>query len=188
MIPAILLLLLFGPLPQSAQAQAKGNTDSPIAQEFAKRVAGYVDLHNSVKSEIHKLKPTKSAEAINIHEHKFSRALRHARRGVRQGNIFSVDIATEFRRLIATAMQGAGATRISKSLKHAEPVHLPALRVNSIYPEGVPLQSTPPSLLLNLPKLPSELEYRLVGTNLVLRDVEANLIVDLMPNAIQTQP
>jgi hypothetical protein len=40
-------------------------------------------------------------------------------------------------------------------------------------------------VLKNLPKLPDALEYRIVGKNLIIRDVEANIIVDFVPNAIQ---
>ena len=38
-------------------------------------------------------------------------------------------------------------------------------------------------LLANLPQLPEDMEYRVVGSDLVLRDVDANIIVDLIPNA-----
>ena len=48
----------------------------------------------------------------------------------------------------------------------------------------MPLQSTPPSLLMNLPDLPKGLEYRLLGNELVLRDADANVIVDYVPNAV----
>ncbi|HLY20154.1 MAG TPA: hypothetical protein VKR61_23160, partial [Bryobacteraceae bacterium] len=89
----------------------------------------------------------------------------------------------EFRRLIGLTLQ-AEAPRIRRSLHRAEPVQLHDLRVDRSYPEGVPLQSTPPTILLNLPKLPSELEYRVVGRALVLLDVEANLIVDYIPDAL----
>ena len=58
------------------------------------------------------------------------------------------------------------------------------LRVNESYPAGAPLPTVPPSLLLNLPPLPPEVEYRIVGTDLILHDVEANLIVDWIPDAI----
>ena len=80
-------------------------------------------------------------------------------------------------------MKGPQAARIQDSLQRAEPVQL-ELQVNAVYPASVPLQSTPPSLLLNLPKLPPEVDYRVVGDKLVLRDVEANLIVDFIPHAI----
>jgi hypothetical protein len=64
-------------------------------------------------------------------------------------------------------------------------VQFRAIRVNGDYPAGLPLESTPPSLLLNLPKLPPEVDFRVVGHDLALRDVDANLIVDLMANAIR---
>ena len=38
---------------------------------------------------------------------------------------------------------------------------------------------------MNLPNLPEQLEYRIVGKNLIIRDVEANIVVDFVPNAIQ---
>ena len=60
-----------------------------------------------------------------------------------------------------------------------------ALKVNATYPSDTPLPTTPPQVLMNLPKLPEQLEYRIVGKNLIIRDVEANIIVDFVPNAIQ---
>jgi len=81
------------------------------------------------------------------------------------------------------AMQGGDSARIKSSLKSAEPVKL-RLEVNGAYPDNLPLQSTPPTLLLNLPALPQELDYRIVGHALVLRDAKANLILDFIPNAI----
>jgi len=82
-------------------------------------------------------------------------------------------------------MQGSDKTHVEQSLKRAaEPVQKRPLRVNSVYPPGLPLQSTPPTLLLNLPRLPKELDYRVVGHDLVLRDTEANLIIDFLPDAV----
>ena len=104
--------------------------------------------------------------------------------GARQGDIFTPEISAEFRRLIGITRQGPEAQRIHESLKHAEPLRPRPLRVNAAYPAKVPLQSTPPSLLLNLPKLPPELEYRVVGHDLILRDIEANLIVDFIVNVV----
>lgn len=44
--------------------------------------------------------------------------------------------------------------------------------------------TVPVTLLLNLPRLPEEIEDRIVDKNLILRDVQANIIVDFIPNAI----
>ena len=38
------------------------------------------------------------------------------------------------------------------------------------------------SVLMALPTLPKELEFRFVGRDLILRDTHANLIVDFLPN------
>jgi hypothetical protein len=59
------------------------------------------------------------------------------------------------------------------------------LKVNAKYPQDQPLPTVPPNVLAALPKLPEELEYRIVKKDLILRDVHANLIVDYIPNAIR---
>ena len=46
------------------------------------------------------------------------------------------------------------------------------------------LATMPPSLLAVLPPLPRELEYRIVGRYLVLRDVDASLVLDYIADAV----
>jgi len=171
-------------LAHAVQDQDKVNQSSLILKDFDLRVAAYVKLHKSVRSKIHGLKPTKTPKEIEHYEHSMAHGIREARRGSHQGNIFTPEISAQFRLLIGLAMRGPEAARIQESLKQAEPVQSRPIRANDSYPPGIPLQSTPPSLLLNLPKLPPELEYRLVGRSLILRDIEANLIVDFIVNAL----
>ena len=59
------------------------------------------------------------------------------------------------------------------------------LKVNTKYPEKATLPTVPSNLLLNLPHLPEELEYRIIGKHLILRDTGADLIVDFIPNVIK---
>lgn len=167
-----------------ASEQEKVNPGAQNVADFSQRVADYLKVRRGAISHVASLKPTKSPDAITRHEHALAHEIREARRGVGQGNIFTPAITQEFRRLLAATMQGPEAVRIRSSLRHAEPIQHRPVRVNDIYPHGTPLQSVPPSLLLNLPPLPSELEYRFIGNDLILRDVEANLIVDLIPNAL----
>jgi hypothetical protein len=171
-------------LPWLAPAQDKVNADAAVLQDFDHRVADYIKLRKTIKPESQALKPTASPEKIAHHEHELAERILEARSGAAQGDIFTPEIAAEFRRLIDISMQGADAERIRASLRRAEPVRLKALRVNHRYPKNVPLQSTPPSLLLNLPQLPKELDYRLVGRALLLRDTDTSLIVDYILNAI----
>lgn len=169
---------------QEQPAKRAVNENSAIVSEFQRRVAEYVKLHKSIESQLGPAKPTASPEQIKQHERDLAGKIAQVRAGAKQGDIFSPEIAAEFRRLISMAKQGGNAHRIDSSLQHAEPVRVP-LQINGKYPDGVPLQSTPPTLLINLPKLPPEVAYRLVGSNLAIVDVTANLVVDFMPDAMR---
>jgi hypothetical protein len=60
--------------------------------------------------------------------------------------------------------------------------------VNMTYPPNLPKATFPPRLALSLPQLPEVLEYRLVGHHLILRDFEANLIVDYIAGIVPAPP
>jgi hypothetical protein len=42
----------------------------------------------------------------------------------------------------------------------------------------------PPSLLLKMPELPEQVRYRFVGRTLILRDTDANVILDFIPDIV----
>ncbi len=152
-------------------------------QQFEQRVDAYLKLRQTVEAKLPPLKPTQSAETINRHESDLAAGIRAARGSAKQGDIFTPPVAAEFRRLIGVTMSGPQAVRIQESLNNAEPVRK-RLQVNDSYPDTAPRQSTPPTLLLNLPRLPHGLGYRIAGHDLLLLDEEANLIVDLIPTVI----
>ena len=175
-------------LPGTLHAQAKPaapqvNHDAQIMQLFQNRVTEYIKLHKSIEGQLPPLTPTDSPEKILQHQQELARRIREARKQIAEGDIFIPECRVEFRRLIGIAMRGDAAARIQKSLANSEPVQFP-LNVNASYPAGIALQTTPPTILQNLPKLPAELEYRIVDHQLILRDVNANLIIDFMAEAI----
>ena len=188
LLRGILFLAATFLVPYALQARPKGqgkqvNPHARILQDFENRIAEYVKLHKSIEGKLPALTPTDAPEKILQHQQELARRIREARQQASQGNIFAPEIREEFRNLIGASMRGKQAARIHESLVSSEPVQFP-LNVNASYPPGEPLQSTPPTLLQNLPKLPAELEYRIVGHQLILRDVNANLIVDVMAEAI----
>lgn len=169
---------------QVAAAQTAVNPGAALVEKFQNRIADYLKLRKSAEAAVNEkpLKPTASQEKIRHHQHELREAIVAQRAGAVSGDIFTSEIAAEFRRLIGLAYQ-ADAKHIRESLKRAEPLKL-RVHVNKEYPDDKPLQSMPPSLLTNLPPLPPELEYRIVGRDLILRDVGANLIVDLIARVI----
>jgi len=160
------------------------NRESAIIAEFQKRVSDYVELRKSAVAQLPALKATTSPAKILEYQHTLAAKIVAARPHATRGNIFTPTISMEFRRLIQTTMDGPDARRIRASLRRGEPVKV-SIQVNHPYPETVPVETSPPSLLLNLPKLPAELEYRVVGQGLVLHDVDSNLVVDFIPGVIQ---
>jgi hypothetical protein len=176
---ALLLLLI---VTVTLSADVRVNPDAQLVADFDARVADYMKLHRSAESHF-PMHSTDSPSAIAKEQRAFAAEIRTARANAKQGDLFTPPIAAEFRRLISIAMQGPRAARVRKSLKSAEPVSM-ALDVDQAYPSSVPLQSTPASLLLNLPHLPKGLDYRIVGRRLVLRDVNANLVIDIIPDAL----
>ena len=59
-------------------------------------------------------------------------------------------------------------------------------KVNADYPETAALATVPPLILKRLQRLPDGLEYRFMGRDLILRDTRANLIVDVLREAVPT--
>ncbi len=168
----------------ASSALAAENQVSPEAaaiRDFEARVADYMKVHKQAEAGVRPLKQRDSAAAITRYEDEVGGRIRAARAAAKQGDIFSPAIAAEFRRLIGKTMNGPAGARIRASLRSAEPVQVP-VQIDEPYPSGVPLQSTPPTLLENLPKLPQGLVYRIVGRDLVLKDEPANVVVDFIPS------
>jgi hypothetical protein len=126
----------------------------------------------------------KSVEKLNQSQRSAAQKTKEARQEAKRGDLFTPPIAAYFRRQIQTTLDGRQGPEIRASLRSAEPLRDVPLKVNQVYPQQMPLQSTPPTLLQNLPLLPKELQYRIVGHNLVLLDVVLKLVVDFIPKAL----
>src|SRR5215470_1755057 len=176
---AALVLVPGLPLPTNGQTSSQ---DAAVVKDFESRVTKYLELRRK-EAGTHP-RPTNSPEKIIESQQDLALKVKGFRSDAKQGDIFTAEIAEYFRRQIAATLGGPQGHKIRASLRHAEPVHGLSLQVNQPYPQGIPLQSTPPTLLLNLPTLPKELEYRIIGHNLVLHDLAPNIIVDFFTNAI----
>jgi hypothetical protein len=177
----LLLILVSG---NFAQAQTPAPSDQPDANllaDFGSRVEKYLQSRQKAGGAP---KPATEAEKLAAHRKQTASKVKVERVEAKQGDIFTPEIATYFKKQIAATFAGPEGPKIRASLRRAEPVPPINLKVNKAYPAALPRQSTPPTLLLNLPRLPKELEYRIVGRDLALHDTVTNLIVDFIPNAI----
>ena len=60
----------------------------------------------------------------------------------------------------------------------------PTLRAPAKYPAGLPYPTTPAVVLAVLPVLPTGLQYRIIGKDLILLDQPADVILDYVRNVI----
>jgi hypothetical protein len=164
-------------------AQAAGNNkQDPILNDFEARVNKYLELRK--KEAGSSPRPTHSANKLEQNRSQMARKVQIVRSEAKQGDIFTPEISNYFRQQISASLAGPNGRKVRASLHHAEPVDGVALKVNGPYPQGIPRQSIPPTLLSSLPRLPKELEYRIVGRNLALHDTASDLIVDFISDAI----
>jgi len=167
--------------------QARSPQDSEEARDFktfTDRVQEYVKMQKNLEASLPTLKPTMDAAQIVEHQHALARKIADARRDARQGDIFTHEVTERFRKIIRGAFHGPEGRLARRTIQQDTPFKVPVLRVNDVYPDDIPLTTTPPTLLLKLPELPPELAYRFVGRDLTLKDIKAGLIVDIIPKAI----
>ena len=168
-----------------ALAPQVSEEDARVFKIFTARVQQYVKLQKEVEASLPALKPTFEAARIAEHQKALAMRIAEARSGARQGDIFTHDVSERFRKIIRNAFQGPEGRLARRTIRPDDPSKvIGRLRVNDVYPENIPLTTTPPTLLSKLPQLPQELAYRIVGRDLTLKDTKAGLIVDLIPNAI----
>ena len=177
-----LALILF---TGAAVSGARSGPD-PFA-DFQRRVEQYVKLHKELAKNVPRVKDQAKPDKIVVHERALAAALAKARAGVRPGSIITPATKKEFMRVIAAEMKGPQNKPARDTAKTGNPefptttdpeVKDIKMVVNAVYPKDAPVSTMPPSVLVKLPKLPEQLEYRFVGRDLILRDTVANIIVD----------
>jgi hypothetical protein len=156
------------------------NPTAAALADFTKRVNDYVALHKRVASQVGELDETKSPAEIASREKNLGEAIRLARAGAKQGDLFTPEVSAIFKKVIQQESRNRS-PRVREQRKDAED-EVPAFKpqVNQVYPTTFPLATFPPTLLKVLPPLPKEVEYRIVAGHLILRDTEANLIIDFI--------
>jgi hypothetical protein len=172
-------------------AEDNANPDALVLVDFQKRIDAYMNVHRQAQKDVPPLKETNDPAKIKVAQQALGARIRALRADAKAGDILTPEVRNKFRRLMYPVVEGTAGRETKQELK--EDIHerdegiakkVP-LKVNATYPEGDPLPTTPPNLLMNLPKLPEELEYRIIDKSLILRDAQANIIVDYIPNAIQ---
>jgi hypothetical protein len=157
--------------------------DRKTVATFLDQAKRYVKLRNRVEGKLPKLSKDSTPEQITTHKKAFEEGVRVARANAKPGAIFTTGASEYLRRVIRTEFKGQDRKEVKETILDAETSGIP-LKVNYPYPESKEVTAIPPTLLLTLPQLPKELNYRFVGRHMVLIDKENGLILDYLLNAL----
>lgn len=164
-----------------------GPPEEAILQSFASSVEQHMALHRHLARGLPPLESSRDAENIQFAVEARAEAIRRARPDARVGDLFTREVATLFRGRIRESLAENGYTETAALLIVDKEMDLdgrPVLEVNGRFPWKFASRVLP-CVLAWLPPLPAGLEYRFVHTDLVLVDVDATLIVDILPNALR---
>jgi hypothetical protein len=164
----------------AAQQPPAANQSAAATKAFLDRVQEYVRYHKNVEKMVPPLVDTKDPAKISDREKALGDALIKQRPAAKPGDF----LISQYQPILARIIKEDFAKRPladRKALIQELPKGM-SIGVNTIYPTTIPLATFPSNLLQKLPPLPPELEYRIVGRDLILRDVTGNVVVDVMRN------
>jgi hypothetical protein len=170
-----------------AARQTQGvNPTGAAVLAFKERVAEYVKVHKQADAQVPSLTETKDPAKISQREKALGDAIRQLRAGARPGDVFLEEVRPVLVKVIRDDFAQRSATDRKALIQELPPSV--KLVVNMTYPTSLPLATVPAKLLRELPDLPPELEYRIVGRHLLLRDVKGNIVVDFVRDVVPTIP
>ena len=153
---------------------------------FQRQADVYAFLHRRLERQLPAVEVNADPDTFRRAVESMAGAIRAARPDARQGDLFNPAAQRTIRERIAVALRARGLTPGDIRLAERHDGVAPAsvlLRINGTFPWAASTAMFP-TILDALPALPSELQYRLVGRDLVLVDVHASLIVDILPRAL----
>ena len=163
------------------------NPHAAAMADFKARVEKYAALHKSSRRAPLRRRKTPTLTRSTRRRPGWPPRYKPHARAPNTATSLLLSCARTFRQLLAPELKGEDGRDAKAVLKDDAPAPgTVPFKVNAKYPENQPKPTMPAKLLLNLPRLPEPLEYRVVGQHLLLLDTAADVIVDYILNAITT--
>ena len=156
-----------------------------VLDQFERSIEDHVQLHRRVEQSLPFGRMFDDAEEMFAAREALRRSLVEARSGARQGDIFTPSVSQLLRKRLARAIewhQYDPADILADNRAERTP-GTPMPQVNATFPWGLGAAMWP-TLLRVLPELSEEVEYRFVDRDLVLIDMHANLVLDILEGAL----
>jgi hypothetical protein len=174
--------LLVVALAASQPLAAEQRVDA--VQAFAQRAEGYVALHRQLERGVAPSASLTDPASMLAASDALRASLARARAGAREGQVFDT-AAPELRQRIRRTLRehGIEARDLIAEMEADTEGAPPALAVNARFSwlHGNVMLAC---VLQALPPLPAELEYRFVGSHLVILDIHADMVVDILRDVL----
>ncbi|HET9763512.1 MAG TPA: metallophosphoesterase [Casimicrobiaceae bacterium] len=187
---AVLLFVSIGCGPTLPPTVAPPQPD-PTFDPLRAELQAYIDQTQPYRKEAAqaqenspgKSSPTPAAaEALRTRQATLGEALAtQLRATAKQGDIFKPAIAEALRHQIGAAFTGPQMDLLLDDM--AEQLTTPAKTQEPHINQRLDAPRVPPRLVQFLPPLPKQLEYDFTDRTLILRDIDADVVVDYMPDA-----
>jgi hypothetical protein len=166
-----------------AQVASAVPDEAAAIRQFETAIADYIALRQRLANEVPQPVPNSSSVQLNDASDGLAAAIQRSRQGAGVGDVFVAPVTLVFKRTVDDAVRTAHLRQVLATIDDEEPT-VRAPKIHLRFPSAAQMATMPPSLLAVLPRLPKELEYRIVGRFLVLRDIDAGLIIDYIPDVI----
>jgi hypothetical protein len=186
---ALALALLLGGSIHRAQGLT-ALQDAQALDDFNSRIRAYISIHHQAEQESGLApdpKMLESAKEIADRKRTMAKHIAMLRTKAHEGDIFTPELKAYFARALDSAYQ-TNPQAFSAALACVPKTAEQTVVVNAVYPEHLGYSVMTATMLRHLPALPQELEYRIVNRDLIIRDREANLIIDVMRTAVASSP
>ena len=154
-----------------------------VLAAFDQSIQDYMDLHQRLARARPPLTVTADPAQLRDAIDSLGQAIQLARLSAQPGDIFTAAVARVLRRRIHRALWAFDMPVLISEIGEDDEADTPTPVVNGPFPWSVD-NAMWPSVLAALPQLPEELEYRFAGTDLVLIDIPANLVIDILDGAL----
>ena len=173
--------------PPTCQLEVLSPTalEERVIDDFNYRVDRYVRLHRRLERSLPPEHLFGDLEDMPFAVDALHDAIIAARPNARAGTFFTPAVATLLTARLEQAVLATGHTTaqamIAMNLGYRSGI--PEVQIDGRIPPGLHVRVWP-AVLAALPALPEELEYRFVGWDLVLVDVHADLVLDILKDAL----
>jgi hypothetical protein len=190
-MPLVLFPPVFDPVQSSCGVEPVTATaaETPIVEAFTRRLDAYMEIHNDVERRLATQWAFDDPEDLFDATSAMQSGIRAARPDARPGAVFTPDVSALIRARLAQRLVvcNYSVEDIFGFLNEERLPGVPAPRIHEPFPWTAG-SAMWPTVLAALPPLPSELQYRFFDRDLVVIDVHADLVVDVMQNALPTAP